>query len=311
MKLLVLGGTVFVGRHVVEAAAKQGHEVTLFNRGRTAPELFPHLERLVGDRTADLSALRGREFDAVIDSSGYEPDVVRASAEALAGSVERYVFVSTLSVYGEHPAGIDETAPLAEDDNDEYGRLKVLCEREVESALAGRALIVRPCVVAGPHDPTDRFTYWARRLAAGGEVLAPGEPGRAVQLIDVRDLAEWILVAIEQGISGAFNMTGPTITFGDLLAACSSGANLVWAPDEFLLEQGLAPWEDLPLWLTAAEAEWFFSVDSSRAASRGLRIRPLIDTARGALANDPGPSGKRIDREREAELLRAYRSPSR
>jgi 2'-hydroxyisoflavone reductase len=306
VRLLVLGGTKFIGRHVVETAVERGHEVTLFNRGITAPELFPELERIVGDRTRDLSALEGHEFDAVVDTSGYEPGVVRASARALADSVGLYVFVSTLSVYGEHPPAIDESAALPVEDNDEYGRLKVLCEREVESAFPERTLIARPCVVAGPHDPTDRFTHWARRLAAGGEVLAPGEPGRPVQLIDVRDLAGWIVGAIEEGVSGAFNSTGPTTTFGGMLDACPSDARLVWVPDEFLLEQGLEPWEDLPLWLPASEAEWFFAVDSSRAVGRGLRIRPLADTARGALAADPGPRGQRLTPEREADLLARY-----
>jgi 2'-hydroxyisoflavone reductase len=305
MRLLVLGGTVFVGRHVVDAARERGHEVTLFNRGRTAPDLFPDLERIAADRTRDLSALRGRTFDAVVDTSGYEPEVVRASARALADSVERYAFVSTVSVYADFFAGMDESAPLAEEADDDYGPLKVACERGVEAALPGRTLIVRPCVVAGPHDPTDRFTHWVRRAARGGEVLAPGEPDRPVQVIDVRDLADWLVKALEDGVAGVFNTTGPTVPFGQLLRAAT------WVPDDFLLEHGLKPFEDLPLWLPADEAASFYRIDSSRAIACGLSFRPLADTAAGALEHDPGPSGKRLEPEREADLLRAYRSSSR
>jgi len=277
MRLLVLGGTVFVGRHIVEAATARGHEVTLFNRGRTAPELFPELERIVGDRTKDLSALRGREFDAAIDSSGYEPDVVRASAEALADSVERYAFVSTISVYADYFAGMDESAALDESGEDDYGPLKVRCEREVEAAFGGRALIARPCIVAGPHDPTDRFTYWVRRAATNGQVRVPTESDQPVQLIDARDLGEWLVRALEDGVSGVFNATGPTTSFEAMLGACADAAGsnpqFVWEPTES---------DDLPLCLPAEEAARFYRVDSSRAIAHGLRFRPLVETARGA-----------------------------
>jgi nucleoside-diphosphate-sugar epimerase len=314
MRLLVLGGTVFVGRHIVDAAREHGHEVTLFNRGRTAPGLFPDLERIVGDRTKDLSALCGRRFDAVIDTSGYQPAVVRKSARALADSVGLYAFVSTISVYAAFTPGMDERTPLAEEAEDDYGPLKARCEREVESALPGRALIVRPCIVAGPYDPSDRFTYWVRRVADGGDMLAPGEPARPVQLIDARDLGDWLVRAIEEAIPGMFNTTGATVGFGDMLEACLAAAGstprFVWVPDDFLLEHGVKPFTDLPLWCPAEEAAAFFTVDSSRAIAKGLRFRPLRETARDTLEWDRTWREPRLraglDPEREAELLRAW-----
>jgi 2'-hydroxyisoflavone reductase len=202
MDLLVLGGTRFLGRHLVEEALGRGHQVTLFNRGESNPGLFPEVEELRGERGGDLSPLRGRRWDAAIDTSGYLPREVRRSAEILAGSAGHYTFVSSISVYEDFArTGIDEDAPVLEPPDPEpveldwelYGGLKVGCERAVEAAMPGRALVVRPGMIVGPHDYTDRFPYWRRRVAEGGDVLAPGDPERQVQLIDARDLAGWML----------------------------------------------------------------------------------------------------------------------
>ena len=208
MNLLVLGGTVFLGRHLVEAALAREHDVTLFNRGINNPDLFPEVERLRGDRDGDLSALEGRRWDAVIDTCGYVPSHVRDSAQLLAGAVDHYTFTSTIGVYADfEKAGIDETAPVSTvaDDNledltaESYGPLKAVCERTVEECLPGRTLVVRAGLLVGPNDPLDRFTYWVRRVAQGGEVLAPGRADRQVQIVDARDLSEWIVRMVERG----------------------------------------------------------------------------------------------------------------
>jgi nucleoside-diphosphate-sugar epimerase len=334
MRILVLGGTVFLGRHFVEAAIERGHRVTLFNRGRASAVACAQVEQVAGDRTGSLAELTSRRWDAVLDTSGYLPRVVRASADALASTVELYAFVSSISAYANFVPGIEESAPVAEPPAgkeeeltvDNYGPLKALCEDEVQSALRDRALIVRPGLIVGPRDPTERFTYWVRRVARGGEILAPGEPNRPVQLIDVRDLANWVVRALEDGVTGVFNATGPEppLTFGamldGLLCGTKSQPRFTWLPDDFLLEHKVEPFSDLPLWLTAEDAAGFFGVDSSRAISRGLRFRSLSETARDTLAWDHGAKnpirlpeqydvGSRtagLEPEREAELLRAF-----
>ena len=334
MRLLVLGGTKFLGRAAVEAALERGHEVTLFNRGETNPELFPEAEKLRGDRDGDLSALEGREWDAAIDPSGYVPRVVRASAELLRGSVGRYVFVSSISVYDEPgEPGFDETArtvalddPTTEDyltmgPVNTYGGLKALCEEVVQDAFPDGHAIVRPGLIVGPHDPTGRFTYWPLRLAGGGEVLAPGDPARQVQFVDVRDLADWMLQVAESQTTGTFNATGPDrpVTMGELLETCNevggAQARLVWIDEPFLLEQEVGPWMELPLWVTEADT-WFLQADVSRAVAAGLRFRPLEETVRdtlswarqaGAGLVTPGQVGAAgLDPQREAELLEAW-----
>jgi 2'-hydroxyisoflavone reductase len=300
MRLLVLGGTMFVGRHLVDAALRRGHDVTLFNRGHTNPELFPEVERLRGDRASDLAALEGRRWDAVIDTSGYLPAAVAASAELLMRSVERYAFISTVAVYDDFAQpGLDESARVArlppgvprELADDTYGPLKALCERAVRAAFSARALVIRPGIIAGPHDPTDRFTYWVRRVAQGGEVSAPGNPDRPVQLIDARDLADWIVRMVERGEGGTFNATGPDreLGFGELLdeckAASGSEARFVWVSDEVLRERGAEPF-DLPFWNPDPDSVGFFAIDSSKAVARGLSFRPLVETARDTLRWD-------------------------
>ncbi len=325
MHLLIIGGTRFVGRHLVEAALARGHSITLFNRGRSNPDLFPQVEQLRGDRDGDLSALKDRQWDAVIDTCGYVPRIVRKSAEVLANAIDHYTFISSISVYAEDgPIGMSEDGPVARlsDETIEtitdqtYGPLKVLCEKAVQQRFVDRALIVRPGLIVGPHDPTDRFTYWPHRIARGGEVLAPGDPHQPVQFIDVRDLGEWIVRMMESRQGGIFNATGPddTLPMKQLLEACmrvtNSSAHLTWVDEKFLLDASVAAWSDLPVWVTAQELR-FATIDCSRAIAHGLTFRSLATTIRDTLAWEvtrPGDHawGAGLNREREAQLLRAW-----
>lgn len=320
LRVLVLGGTEFLGRHLVEAALARGHEVTLFNRGLTRPGLFPVVERLVGDRDGRLDALAGGGWDAVVDTSGYVPRVVRASAELLAPRVARYLFVSSVSAYADlSRPGVTEDAPTAalEQETEEYrgpayGALKALCERAVVDVYGDRATVVRPGLIVGPWDPTNRFTYWPVRIAEGGDVLAPEPRGGAVQVIDARDLAGWCVRLLEDDVGGTFNAVGPTLTMERVLDECrrvaGGAARLVWAPAERLLEAGVGQWLELPLWLVDAEYAGMQRVDVSRAVAAGLRPRPLADTiadtlewARSGETPVAPPAG--LDRDRERELL--------
>ncbi len=306
MRILVLGGTKFLGRAFVEAALARGHELTLFNRGQTNAGLFPEVEKLRGDRTVDLSAVEGRSWDAVVDPSGYTPAVVRAAAEQLRDS-GRYVFVSSISVYANFDEAWDEAGPIAElgdlpidelaPDFSNYGALKALCEAEVDAVFGDRALIVRPGLIGGPYDPTGRFTYWAQRLGRGGEILAPG-PDRDTQFIDVRDLAEWMVEAVERELSGTYNATNDGVPWAELLA----GADVTWVTDEFLQEHDVGEWMELPLWIAGGRVE----VDVSKAVGAGLRFRPLAETIAGA-AGAPAAEGVGLTPEREAGLLKAWR----
>jgi 2'-hydroxyisoflavone reductase len=297
MRILVLGGTVFLGRWFVEAALRRNHTVTLFNRGQHNADLFPSVERRYGDRDGQLDALREGTWDAVVDMCGYVPRVVRASAELLAPRVGTYTFVSSISVYQDlGTAVVDETARTIalEDESVEivsgetYGGLKALCEREVERILPGRALIVRPGLIVGPFDGSDRFTYWPRRVSLGGEVLAPVGADEPVEFIDVRDLADWMLLMVEQGSVGTFNATGPDrpLTLGKVLSASAeitgSDARITWVDAAFLAENGVTPWLDIPLWVPGQAV----LVDTRRARSAGLSFRPLEDTIRDTLAWD-------------------------
>jgi 2'-hydroxyisoflavone reductase len=328
VEVLILGGTRFLGRHLAEEALERGHRVTLFNRGQSDPGLFSEVEELWGERGGDLSPLRGRTWDAAIDTSGYLPREVRHSAELLAGSVGHYTFVSSISVYESFAhTGTDEDAPVLEPPDPEpedldwelYGGLKVGCERAAEAAMPGRVLVVRPGMIVGPHDYTDRFPYWRRRVAEGGEVLAPGDPEEQVQLIDARDLAAWMLRMAEEGHTGVYNATGPEhrLTMRGMLEgireATGSDARFAWASEEFLLAAGVKPWEEMPFWVPR-EMAGILAVDVGRAVEAGLVFRPLGETVRDV----PGPDAARpeveieagISREREEELLRAWRGSS-
>lgn len=328
LKILVLGGTGFLGPHLVEGMLQRGHTPTLFNRGKTRPNLFPDVEKLRGDRDGGLAALQGRRWDAVIDTSGYVPRVVRASAELLAASVRQYVFVSSISVYTETLApGVDETHKVATmpDPSSEavmefYGALKALCEQAVEATLPGRATNIRPGLIVGPGDPTDRFSYWPVRMAQGGEVLAPGDPRDPVQVIDVRDLADFILTTLERGHVGVYNVNGPAepLGIGGMLDACkrvaASDARFTWAPAEFLEAQQIAAWSDMPVWVPpVGEGVGLTTTSSARAIARGLRHRPLDETIKATLdwwaTLPPERRGKLragITREREAAVLAAW-----
>jgi 2'-hydroxyisoflavone reductase len=329
VRLLVLGGTVFLGRAVVDAALADGHEVTIFTRGRTNPDLYPEVERLVGDRDGGLGPLADGAWDAVVDTSGFVPRIVRQSAELLRDAVGRYVFVSSVSVYADFSAPPDETSPVAElaDPASEevmrdYGALKAACEQVVEEVYGGeRAVIVRPGLIVGPHDPTGRFTYWPRRIAEGGRVIAPGRPEAPVQVIDVRDLGEWVVNLADEGPGGVFNAVGPAVplTFGGLFDACraaiGSDAEPVWVDDEVLLAAGVEPWSELPLWLAGHEHAGMLQASHARAIAAGLRFRALEDTIRATLEWDRSVGGEpprqsdgryqaqTLTRDRERELL--------
>ena len=343
MKLLVLGGTKFVGRHLVELALASGHEVTMFNRGQLNPELFPEVEKLRGDRDGGLDALRGRRWDAVVDPSGFSPRVVRDSASLLADAADHYTFVSSVSVYRDMCVpGVDENYPVGVIGDEQlreaealpqseltsapffgerYGPLKALCEQAAEAAMPGRVLNVRAGLIVGPHDYTDRFTYWPRRVSEGGDVLAPGDPARPLQFVDVRDLAAWILRSVEGRLTGTFNATGPdyALTFGRFLEECraatGSDARFVWADERFLLDAGLSPWIEVPLWLVESDEinRYFQAVSVEKAVAAGLAFRPLADTVRNTLAWDltrPADAPRRagLARGREREVLAAWRA---
>ena len=317
MRLLLLGGPKFVGRAVIDAALERGHEVTLFNRGTTGAELYPELERIAGDRDGGLQGLRGRQWDAVIDTSGYLPRVVGQSARLLADAVGHYVFVSSMSAYASLAEPVDEASPLAElsspgseDIATDYGALKALCEQEVEAAFPGRSTYVRAGLIVGPHDPTGRFTYWPHRVARGGDLLVPGPAWRPVQFVDVRDLAAWMVLAAEERLTGPFNVTGPT-TMGAVVDAARriSGASArpVEVDDAFLAAQGVGEWMELPLWVDVnGEMPAVFSVDNSRATAAGLVFRPLDDTVAATLADAGLVDGVGLTPERETELLAAW-----
>ena len=324
MRILIIGGTRFLGRHLVESALERSHGVTLFNRGKTNPDLFPQLETILGDREQDINKLNGRIWDAVIDVAGYLPRIVRLSAEVLKENVARYVFISTISVYRDFKEiGIDESYPVGTLENETveeitgetYGPLKALCEQVVQDIYGMRALIVRPGLIVGPHDPTDRFTYWPVRVARGGDVLTPQGPEAPIQIVDVRDLADFIIGLIQDNANGVYNATGPDyeLTIGKLLEVSKqltgSDANFRWASVDFLNQHKVEAWSDMPTWVPDDEEGVGLSrVDVSRAIAAGLKFRPLEETVRDTLdwaqtrpADHQWRAG--LTAEREAEVL--------
>jgi len=344
MRILILGGTKFLGRAIVDAARALGHELTLFNRGQHDPSAFPDLEQLHGDRTRPegLQALAGRSWDAAIDTAAYLPRDVRSMAGALHGRVKHYTFVSSVSVFASHAApGQDETTEVAKltpeqqakldalplgatitarDLGELYGPLKAACEDVVRAAFPGAALIVRPGLIVGPHDASDRFTYWPVRLMKGGNVLAPGRPERLVQMIDVRDLAEWMVRMALGRVAGTIQATGPAqpLAFGDVLDACARAAQergapsskLVWVDDAYLVAQGVGPWMELPLWIPADDESMagFMTENIAKALGAGLKFRPLEDTIRATLDWDAtrakdAPRVAGLAAEKETALL--------
>ncbi len=335
LRILILGGTGFTGPYQVRYALSRGHKVTTFNRGKTHPgELPKEVEQLIGDRNGQLDALRNRQWDVAIDNPTTLPAWVRDAAQILKGNVERYVFISTISVYADTNQGVDEAAPLAKYDGPDpyketieavkasgyktYGPLKALSEQEAEKSFPGKTLIVRPGLIVGPGDQTDRFTYWPVRVDRGGEVLAPGKPSDPVQFIDARDLAEWTIRMAENRETGVYNATGPAkpLEIGQMLDAIKdalhSSATFTWLPAEFLQQQKVEAWSDMPVW--AGDELGLARTKIDRALAKGLTFRPLAETARDTLTWFKSlPQERRsklhagLTPEREAEVLAAWR----
>jgi 2'-hydroxyisoflavone reductase len=334
-KLLILGGTGFLGPAIVNAAQARGHKLTLFNRGRTRPELFPDVEKLQGDRDPakgeGLKALKGRKWDAVIDTSGYYPRIVRASAELLAPHVKHYVFISSVSAYARHDVvGQDESggaATLADpnvetmgNNGEFYGGLKRACEEACEKALPGRVANVRPGYIVGPEDRTDRYTWFPVRYERGGEMLAPGSPADPLQIIDVRDLAEWLVLAVENSLTGIYNTVGPEKpwSMGELFAACKEitgkDTKLTWVPSEFLVKQGENGDGEIPIWAPPlGQYTGMHRYSNAKAVKAGLKFRSPVTTTADTLAWFKSLPQERRDKlraglkpEREAELLKLW-----
>ena len=338
MKLLLIGGTRFVGRALATQALERGHRLTLLHRGRSNAALFPEADHRIADRDGDLSVLGNDTWDAVIDTCAYLPRQVRRSAGLLAGRVGNYQLVSTISVIADFSrCGLTEDAPVCTlpdpdtevIDGETYGGLKALCELALREALPDRCDVVRPGLIVGPHDPTGRFTWWLERMQRGGDVLCPDDPSAPVQFIDARDLAAFMLDRVEAGLRGVVHATGPLepLTMGQLLAAMRDllhpGARLHWVDEALLLDQGVAPWTEMPLWVPRASAG-LHALNLSRARADGLQCRPLVETLRdtlawalqaaaeapatsapGASTSGPARPGVGLDPAREHALLRA------
>jgi nucleoside-diphosphate-sugar epimerase len=335
LRILILGGTGFTGPYQVRYALSRGHKVTTFNRGKTHPGELPNeVEQLIGDRNGKLDALKDRQWDVVIDNPTTLPAWVRDAAQILKGNVERYVFTSTISVYADTSQGVEETAPLAKYDGPDsykesieavkasgyktYGPLKALSEKEAEKWFPGKTLIIRPGLIVGPRDETDRFTYWPVRIDRGGEVVAPGNPSDPVQFIDARDLAEWTIRMAENRETGIYNATGPAkpLEIGAMLdgikGALHSNAKFTWLPSDFLKQQKVEAWSDMPVW--AGDELGLARTKIDRALAKGLTFRPLAETARETLAWFKSLPQDRQSKlragltpEREAEVLAAWK----
>ncbi len=336
LRILILGGTRFLGLHMTAVALKRGHQVTFFNRGKTKTDRYPEIERIKGDRNGEIDGLKGREWDAVIDNSGYVPRHVRLSAELLAPNVRQYVFVSSISVYPNFKEPRDESSPvgkLADEsiekvDGETYGPLKALCEQAAERAMPGRTCVLRPGLIVGPDDNTDRFTYWPARAARGGEFIAPGSPKDPFQIIDARDLAAFALNAVENNVTGTYNLVSNVndFKFGELTDACIASASkrakpadqprAVFLPTEFLEEQKVEPWSEMPVWLPAQGDEAAFAGTSNKAAlAKGLTLTPLRKTVDDTMAwHLARPAEEReklragIATDKEAQVLAAWKA---
>jgi 2'-hydroxyisoflavone reductase len=343
LRILILGGTGFTGPFQVQYALSRGHKVTVFNRGKTHPgELPKEAEQLLGDRNGQLDALKGRKWDVVVDIPTTLPVWVRDAAQILKGNVDRYVFISTISVYSDNSKpGMDESGPLAEYKGADamketqatltasryglYGPLKVLSEKEAEKWFPGKALIIRPGLIVGPGDESDRFTYWPVRLDRGGEILAPGAPTDPVQFIDARDLAEWTIRMVEQGTTGTFNATGPgsKLTMGEMLdgikKVTTAESRFTWADADFLAAQKVRAWSDMPVWVPPREGSaGFAEISIKKALDKGLTFRQIPDTARATLGwfrmQSPERQAKLragLTADREAEVLAAWHAKTK
>ncbi len=325
MNILVIGGTIFLGRHFVQAVLNAGHQLTLFHRGKSNPNLFPEAEHILGDRrlTEDLKKLEGRSWDALFDPSGYFPRDVETLLDVVGLNVNHYTFISSIGVYPHGKDGSNENSPVEELTSqmsrdkitpENYGPLKAAAEAKGEEMLSGKTLNIRPGLIAGPHDPSDRFTYWPWRVLRGGRVLAPGIPEQSVQVIDGRDLAGWILRLVETGTTGLFNGTGPAqpMPMNRFLGTCKeslgSDAEFLWASEEFLAEHKVSAYTEMPLWIPS-ESNGMNQADISRALEAGLTFRPIEETIRETMewfkTTDRFEDGLRagISRDRERELL--------
>src|SRR5438270_2760147 len=338
MRILILGGTGFTGPYQVRYALARGHKVTTFNRGKTHPgELPPEVEQLIGDRNGKLDALKNRQWDVVIDNPTTLPAWVRDAAQILKGNVDRYVFISTISVYGEPKQGPDENAPTEKYEGIDpyketieavrasgfktYGPLKALSEKEAEKWFPEKSLIIRPGLIVGPRDESDRFTYWPVRIDRRGEVLAPGNPSDPVQFIDARDLAEWTIRMAENRETGIYNATGPAKELGiggmldGIKSALNSNATFAWGDAEFLKQQKVEAWSDMPVW--AGDELGLSRANISRALAKGLTFRALGDTARDTVAWFKAQTPERqakmragLTPEREKQVLAAWHQKS-
>lgn len=336
-RILILGGTGFLGPAIVAVARVRGHVLTLFNRGKTRPGLFPDVEKRRGDRDPNkdegLKSLENGEWDAVIDDSGYYPRIVGASARLLAPRVKQYIYISSISAYKDpNPMYGDENAPLATladptvetmgQQFENYGGLKAACERAAESALPGRVTVVRPGYIVGPDDPTGRFTYWPARFDKGGEVAVPGAPSDPLQVIDVRDLAAWLVLMVEGATPGRFNATGPEqpMNWGRVIAACQkatgTAASATWIPGEFVARQKDL---DFPIWAPyLGDTKGFHTWKNERAIQAGLRFRPVEATVddtlnwyRAQLKEENGRVRLAFTAEQEASILAAWKNENK
>jgi len=323
MNILVIGGSRFLGLHFVRAALAREHHVTVFNRGsRRLPEM-PALRQVHGDRRRDLDSMNGDWFDAVVDTCAFHPNDVAISASVLEKKCAHYCLISSVSVYAAESGNLDESAAVADPPVpvpdamtlEHYGALKALCESRARDAFASKLLVVRPGLIAGPDDATHRFAYWVRRIARGGDVVAPGPPDAPVEFIDVRDLASWLVLALEQQLSGTYNADGPArrTTMSDLMNECiaelESDARLHWIDEQRLLEFGVEPWVELPLWIPPTDGG-FLTFDSAKARRDGLVFRPLGATIAAVRAWDrehgrPDEAVATLTAEKEAAILRS------
>jgi len=333
LRILILGGTAFLGPAEVEYALARGHTVTLFNRGRTNPELFPNVEKLVGDRaTPDYSALEGREWDAVIDNSANVASWVQDATAVLKGSAHRYLFVSSISAHKDNSIiGQTENGPVFTREEydaviasgagmgEAFGPNKAQAERDTLEAFGEGGIVVRPGLIVGPGDRSHRFTYWPVRIDRGGEVLAPGDGTDWAQIVDVRDLGQFLVKLVEDGASGTFLATGPEapLTMAGMLygirAITAANVSFTWVPSEFLQEHEVGGWMEMPVWVhPSEETRGFSAYDCSKAIAAGLAFRPLANTARDtldwwkALPPDQQTMRTGIDPEKEARILAAW-----
>ena len=325
LKILILGGTTFLGPHLVQELQQHGHEVTIFTRGNQSSK-FSNVEELQGDRDGNLEALKNRNWDAIIDTSGHLPRLVRESSKLLRNSTNHYTFISTIGVYQNfYKQQINENYPVAtlENENTEeiteknYGALKAACEEVIQSYFPNRCLIIRPGLIVGPLDPTDRFAYWPTRVKKGGEILAPGSPNQLLQVIDVRDLAKWVVTMVERQATGIYNVTGPAkpMNFKQLLKECQdvtkSNATLTWVDENFLIEHQIQDWIEIPLWLSyKRNMPGFLNVSIEKALKAGLTFRPISETIQAVLYKDNDKIDKNqngLNAEKERMLLNRWK----